>query len=232
MSPLPEKLINRWRDGYGAADDSAGILYWHILLGGNEQLRDAALAAQERLAAFAGLHMTPLQWLHITVLVAGPSEQISGQAMSEMLAAAQQSITGTAPITIELSRIIYHPEAIALAAEPTEALNPIREAAQNATRAVTGHNGMAERSSPKWSPHVTICYSTETQPAEPVIAALGKNSADCRVTVDAFSLVVQRGAEWLWKWSPAGTVSLVGPSQDQRQGQGQGHKYGGLRRAS
>jgi 2'-5' RNA ligase len=209
LSPLPERLINRWRNDYGAAAPEAGTLYWHILLGGNTQLLDVARIAQERLAHFAGLHMTPLQWLHLTVLVAGPTNQISDQAMNEMLAIAQRSISGTEPITIKLSRIIYHPEAIVLAAEPIEALNPIREAVLKATRAVTGHDGIAERSSPKWTPHVTLCYSTSTQPAGPIFAALGKKSADCRVTVDAFSLVVQRGAEWLWQWSPVGTVSLT-----------------------
>lgn len=220
MSPLPEQLTDRWRDGYGAAPPEAGTLYWHILLSGNTRLRAAARAAQERLADFPGLHMTPLQWLHLTVLIAGPEDQISHREMNEMLAIAQQSMSGAAPISIELSRIVYHSEAIILAAEPAASLNPIREAAQKATQAVTGHDGIAGRSSPEWAPHVTLCYSTSTQPAEPIIAALGKKSADCHVTIDSFSLVVQRGAEWLWKWSPVGTVSLAGPSNLRRADRG------------
>jgi 2'-5' RNA ligase len=210
VSPFPEQLINRWRDGYGAADPTAGTLYWHILLGDNTRLHKAARTAQERLAEFPGLHMTPLQWLHLTVLIAGPANQISDQAMNEMLAIARLSISGTAPITIEFSRIIYHPEAILLAAQPVEALTPIREAAQQATRAVTGHDGIPERSSPIWTPHVTLCYSTSTQPVEPIVAALGKKIPDCHVTIHALNLVIQQGAEWLWNWSPVGTVSLNG----------------------
>src|SRR5260370_18028134 len=127
MSPLPRQLVDRWRDGRGAAEAGAGTLYWQILIGGNSQFRKAASTAQDGLAKFTGLHMTPLQWLHLTVLIAGPANQISGQAMDEMLAAARLSVSGTAPITIELSRVIYHPEAIVLAAQPTEALSPIRE---------------------------------------------------------------------------------------------------------
>ena len=212
MSPLPKQLINRWRDGYGAADPAAGTAYWHILLGGNTKLRETARTAQERLAEFTGLHMTPLQWLHLTVLIAGPVNQISDQAMNEMLTIARLSISDTAPIEIEFSRIIYHPEAIVLSAEPVGALTPIREAAQQATRAVTGHDGIAERSSLIWTPHVTLCYSISTQPTEPIIAALGKKLPDCPVTIDAFSLVIQHGAEWLWNWSPVGTVSMTGSS--------------------
>jgi 2'-5' RNA ligase len=208
MSPLPTHLVDRWRDGRGAADPRAGTLYWHILLGSNAQLRKTARTAQDRLAKFTGLHMTPLQWLHLTVLIAGPASQISAQAVDEMVAIARLSITGTAPITVELSRIIYHPEAIVLAAQPTEALSPIRDAARQATLAVTGHEGVAERSSPTWTPHVTLCYSTSAQPAEPIIAALGKRLPDCQITIDAFNLVIQYGAEWLWNWSPVGTVPM------------------------
>jgi 2'-5' RNA ligase len=211
MSPLPKQLINRWRDGYGAAAPAAGTLYWHVLLGGNEQLCETARTAQGRLAGFSGLHMTPLRWLHLTVLHAGSANHIPAQAMNEMLAAARASISGTAPVTIEFSRVIYHPEAIVLAAQPAEALSPVREAARQATLAILGHEGIADRSSPTWTPHVTLCYSTSTQPAEPIIAALGKRIPDCQVTIDAFNLVVQYGAEWLWNWSPAGTVPISGP---------------------
>lgn len=210
MSPLPARLADRWRDGRGAADPGAGTLYWHVLLGGNTRLREAACAAQDRLGKFTGLHMTPLQWLHLTVLIAGPAGQISVQAMDQMLAIAKLSIAGTAPITVELSRIIYHPEAIVLAAQPAEALRPIREAARHATLAVTDREGVAERSSLTWIPHMTLCYSTSAQPAEPIIATLGKKLPDCQVTINAFNLVIQRGAEWHWNWSPVGTVPLPG----------------------
>jgi 2'-5' RNA ligase len=173
-------------------------------------LRESARIARDRLAGFDGLHMTPLQWLHLTVLVAGPANQIPEQAMSEMLSLARRSVTSTAPITIELSKVIYHPEAIMLAAQPAEALDSIRDAAQQATFAVTGNSGTTDRSSRTWVPHVTLAYSTSAQPADPIIAALGKNLPSCRLTIDAFSLVIQRGSEWLWNWSPVGTVSLPG----------------------
>jgi hypothetical protein len=156
--------------------------------------------------------MTPLRWLHLTVLIAGTTHPIPGPAMNEMLAVAAESVSGIAPVTVELSRVIYHPEAIVLTAQPAEALTPVLDAARQATLAVTGHDGFAERSSPTWIPHVTLCYSTSTQPAGPIIAALGKKVPDCQVTIDAFNLVIQHGSEWLWNWSPVGTVTLPGPS--------------------
>jgi len=210
MSPLPEQLIDRWRDGYGAADPAKGTLYWHILLGNNSPFRNIVLAAQDRLSGFSGLHMTPLQWLHITVLIAGPAGHISSQAISEMLETAQLSISDIGPIEVEFSRVIYHAEGIVLAAHPFEVLSPIREAAQTATRAVMGHDGLSERSSPIWTPHVTLCYSTSIQPAGPIIGALGKNLPRCRVAIEGFDLVIQRGSEWLWNWSSVGAVSITG----------------------
>lgn len=210
MSPLPERLTSRWTDGHDSAGPDYGLLWWLVLLGSHPQLRSAARAAQTRISNFPGLHMTPLRWLHLTVLIAGPADQISEQARNEMLAIARSSLSGTGPITIELSRIFYHPEAIVLTAHPAEALSPLREAAQRATQAVTGHSGTDDRSSPQWTPHVTLCYSTSDQPAQPIIEALGKELPKCQVPVDNLTLVLQQEAESLWNWSPAGAVSLPG----------------------
>jgi 2'-5' RNA ligase len=210
VNALPANLTDRWRDGRGAGEHGSETLYWHVLLGGDPQLRAAAQAAQSRIARFPGLHMTPLDWLHLTVLAAGPANQVSDQARNEMLSIARSSLARIKPISVEFSRVFYHPEAIALVAGPGEALAPVREAAERATRAVTGHAGTDDSSSSPWTPHVTLCYSTSEQPAGPIIAALGKTVPRCCVTVGALSLVVQRGAEWLWDWLPAGMVTLPG----------------------
>jgi 2'-5' RNA ligase len=220
MTPLPEQFTGRWGDGHGSADPECGLLWWLVLLGSDAQLRSAARAAQSRISHFPGLHMTPLRWLHLTVMIAGPADQISEHARNEMLAIARSCLSGTGPITIELSRIFYHPEAIVLTAHPAEALSPLREAAQRATQAVTGHSGTDDRSSPHWTPHVTLSYSTSDQPAQPIIAALGKELPKCQVSIDNLSLVVQQEAEWLWNWSPVGAVSLPGspPARLLREG--------------
>jgi 2'-5' RNA ligase len=208
VSPLPRNLADRWRDGRGDADADSETLYWHVLLGHDPQLRSSVRSAQARIARFPGLHMTPLQWLHLTVLIVGRSDQIPDQAIDEMLRVARSLLSRVAPITVEFSHILYHPEAIMLAAHPADALGPVREAARQATQAVSGHEGALSRSSRLWIPHVTLCYSTSDQPAEPIIAALGKNLPSCHVSVDTLSLVIQRGPEWLWDWVPAGAALL------------------------
>ncbi len=166
--------------------------------------------------------MTPLRRLHLTVLIAGQADQIPEHDRKEMLANARSCLADTGPITVEFSRIFYHPEAIVLAAHPAEALSPIRDAAQRATQAVTGHCGGDDRSSPQWIPHVTLSYSTVIQPAQPIITALGKRLPSCQVTIDKLSLVEQHGSERLWNWSLAGAISLPGSSPARLAGKARG----------
>jgi 2'-5' RNA ligase len=205
MSPMPAEFINRWRDRAEPAPGE-GLVYWHMLVGEHPEAAAAAQDAQRRLAAFKGFHLTPLKWLHMTTLIVGPGDQVSVGDMQELAGSAACRLAGTAPITIALEKVLYHPEAIMLAATPAAALTPVREAALAATREVTGTDGQAE--SRPWNPHVTIAYSTSDQPAGPVIEALGRNLPERQFQVSAVSLVIQQGPERLWDWHPVTAVRL------------------------
>jgi 2'-5' RNA ligase len=207
MTPLPAAFQDRWRERRDAPA-SLGTVYWHVLLGTQPQVRDIASRAQQRLAPFTGLHLTPLQWLHMTVLVAGSTDEISDDDISEMLAKAELSLTGTQPVTVSLGRILYHPEAIILDVQPANALRPLLDAADAATRAVLGRPGTIDSGMPSWAPHVTLCYSTDRQPTRPIISALGKRLPTCEVTIDALHLIIQRGPERIWDWHPVGAARL------------------------
>jgi hypothetical protein len=64
-------------------------------------------------------------------------------------------------------------------------------------------------SSSGWIPHITLCYSTARQPAQPIIETRGKDLGTYDITVNALSVVVQRGAERRWDWHPVGTITLT-----------------------
>ena len=213
MSPLPQELVDRWQR---RSDNrpGEGTVYWHILLGENTGLRNIVEQAQERLSSFPRLHLTPLRWLHITTLIAGSADDIDDNDMAEMLAAARSYLSKTAPITVTFRRIFYHPEAIVLGVHPLEALAPIREAAL----AATGQENRVPGRVQPWMPHVTLCYSTGCQPAEPIIAALGKELPAHDVTIESLSLVVQRGPERLWNWHHVGAARLGDPDLRLYQG--------------
>jgi 2'-5' RNA ligase len=204
MSPLPAQFTDRWSDRAGEPSFEDAVC-WHVLLGGQAAVRAVAADARQRLAGFGGLHWTPMRWLHMTVLLAGPAADIGPDARREMVARASSRLAAIAPVTVTFSRVFYHPEAIVLDASPASALSPVFDAAQAATREVTGGSGDASA----WIPHLTLCYSTSEQPAAPIIAALGKTMPPCEVTIDSLSLVVQNGPEQLWDWHRVGDARLV-----------------------
>jgi 2'-5' RNA ligase len=201
---LPEQMTDRWAR---RSDPAPGqrTLYWHILMRDYPAVGDLAGQARRRLAPFTGLHMTPLEWLHMTIHVAGPAEQPSDQQMQHMTAVASEHLTGVPPITVSLSKILYHPEAIMLAVTPADNLAPIRAAALAATNAVISP---ANEDDSGWTPHVTLCYSTAQQPARPIITALGRQLPERQIDIHALSLVIQDGPERDWNWTTAGTIRL------------------------
>jgi 2'-5' RNA ligase len=205
---LPSQMTDRWAS---RADPKPGerTLYWHVLMRDYPAVGDLARQAHERLAPFTGLHVTPLEWLHMTALVAGPAKQFTLPQIKQMAASAAAYLAGNPPITVSLSKILYHPEAIMLAVTPAEALAPIRAAALAATREVTGSSTDDDG---QWTPHVTLCYSTGHQAAKPIIEALGMQLPERQIQVSAVSLVLQNGPERDWRWTVANTVRLETPA--------------------
>lgn len=208
MNDLPAELIDRWQSRVEPRHGQ-GAIYWHILLGDDPNVRALATEAQRRLAQFKGLHMTPQRWLHATMLIVGSTDNITEQQMTAMTEQASELLSRVDPITVTLGRILYHPEGIVLEIQPRDALTPVLRAVQTATCSVTGQEGHINGNGP-WIPHVTICYSTSRQPAEPIIKALGQKLPSRQVQVSAVSLVIQRGPERLWDWHSYETVRMCG----------------------
>jgi 2'-5' RNA ligase superfamily len=196
---LPEQFTDRRQPRPGAPgfDDS---VCWHLLLGDVEPAQAIAKEGQQRLGGFPGLHMTPLRWLHATVLLAGRAADLTQAGLDQMLRAARLKLIGVAPQAVTLGRVIYHPEGIVLPMSPAGALAPVFEAARAATLEVTAKPGITSTDGPSWVPHVTLCYSVSQQPAAPVIAALGKTLPAREITIDKLSLVIQHGPALSWDW--------------------------------
>jgi 2'-5' RNA ligase len=206
VSPLPTEMIDRWEHRADQAPGE-GLVYWHMLLGSHPEVVELARTAQDRLSAFSGLHHTPLNWLHMTALIAGPAEEITEPQISQMAEAATRLLASTPPIRVTFSKVLYHPEAIMIAATPPEALAPIAEAAKTATQEVTSTPGRPGNKLP-WTPHITIAYSTARRPAAPIIQALGRELPEVSVEIPAISLVVQQGPERSWDWRRVATARI------------------------
>jgi 2'-5' RNA ligase len=220
VNATPAEMIDRWQKRVEPAPGK-GLIYWHMLLGDHPGVVAMARSAQQRLAPFTGLHMTPLKWLHMTALIGGSADEITGPELQQMAAAASRQLAATPPITVTLEKVLYHPEAIMLAARPRDALIPVLEAARSATYEVTGQYGQPGNQSP-WTPHITVCYSTARQPARPIMSALGHELPGRSVQISTVSVVIQRGPERQWDWNPVATIRF-GAAHDAT---GSDHIYG------
>ena len=205
MGTPPVRFRDRWRRRTDLLP-SQSVIYWHILIGSQPAVTDLAQMARHRVASFSGFHMTPLKWLHITVLTGGPADHVPAGGLQQMVHTASELLSDLEPISVTIGKFLYHPEGIMLDVEPEDALVPIRDAVRIATSTTTGYGGMDD--SP-WKPHITLCYSTACQPAEPVMAALGPALPAREIRIDTVSLVIQHGPERLWDWRIAGTVRFA-----------------------
>src|SRR5437868_11949630 len=127
MSPLPAEMVDRWRDRADTRPGE-GTFYWHMLIGQYPQARAIAREAQDRLAAFPGLHFTPIRWLHMTTLVIGSTDSLPIAQAQIMLAETSRLLAGLPPITVTLGRVLYHPQAVMLGVDPSNLLAPLHDA--------------------------------------------------------------------------------------------------------
>jgi 2'-5' RNA ligase len=206
MNGLPAEMIDRWQDRPEPAPGE-GLIYWHMLVGTDPDVIALAREARRKLAPFTGLHLTPYAWLHVTALIAGSASEISGDQIRQMTTAAGRRLADIPPITVTVGKVLFHSEAIMLAAQPAEALLPVLEAVREATQEVTARPGRAGSKLP-WTPHITIAYSTARQPAEPIITALGRSLPERKVQISTVSVVDQRGPERSWDWHPEATIGF------------------------
>ena len=58
MTTLPVQMIDRWASR-SEPGPGQGTVYWHMLMNDHPQVVSLATKAQQRLAPFTGLHMTP-----------------------------------------------------------------------------------------------------------------------------------------------------------------------------
>ena len=209
MTTLPAQMIDRWHNR-AEPGPGEGAVYWHMLMNDHPHVVDLAREAQQRLARFPGLHMTPLERLHMTAMIAGPADEFSQDQLQQMITVASAMLADTRAITVTVGGILYHPEAIMLAVKPKRALTSIHDAVQAATRAVTGGHD-PDGDPPRWIPHITVCYSTAEQAMAPIIAALGPQPRECQIQISTVSLVIQHGPERLWDWRTVGAIYLPAP---------------------
>jgi hypothetical protein len=178
MTALPTQMIDRWEH---RADQAPGqdVVYWHVLMRDHPEVIALARHAQQRLATFPGLHMTPLKWLHMTTMVAGPAERFTPGQLDRMAETAAKLLADVPPITVTLGRILYHPEAIMLGVGSAKALAPIRNAAATATNLVTSDRRI-EATSRTGPPTSQSATASRTSPQHPSLQPSARTCLDAK----------------------------------------------------
>lgn len=205
MSPLPVQMRDRWAN---RAEPAAGqgSVYWHVLVGVHPEARAAAADVRSALSDFPGLHLTPPEWLHMTLFAAGSTADIDDEHLADAAASVKEALRGYSPLDVSVGRVLYHPEAIMLAVEPVQPLRDLHERVRIAS--TSAFPDLDVSPSENWIPHVTVAYSTAGQPAAPIIDGLGASVVARRFTINALSLVVQWGPEQFWDWETTARVLL------------------------
>lgn len=205
VSPLPARMADRWQaraePGPGQAQ-----LYWHVLMRDQPQVRALAAVARGRLSGFSGLHFTPEQWLHLSIHRVGLTTDFSHGEIEALVGQARPLLQRIPPVTFTLGQVLYHPEAITLGARPPDALDAVARAVRQTAASTPDRS--ADDPTPSGIPHVTVAYSTQDQPADPIIAALGRVLPECPVTIEAIHLIAQHGPERAWNWQSLARIAL------------------------
>ena len=174
---------------------------------GHLEVAELVRIAQTRLAWLRGLDLVPREWLHMTTLIAGFSDEITADQVDTMADHARRLLACTPPIRITLGRVLYHPRAVMLDARPHEALDPVLRVVQDATHLATRRDGRLITSRgyriSRWP------YSNMVRPAAPVIEALGRELPRRDVAISSISLISQ-APEHLWTWHLVADVPFGG----------------------
>jgi len=203
----PDRMTDRWRHR-PELSEVHGTVYWHLLIDQAAPVRETVATAQSTLSAFPDLHLTPDRWLHITIFPIGSRGDVSAEQLADLIGQARDRLVPIPPIPLVVGRVLYHPEAIAVAVRPRRALTPLFDIARLATRASIRRSFMPDQDGPIWVPHITLAYGTADRPAGPIIAGLGHDLPERGLVITSMSLVVQRGPEQSWNWEVIGTARL------------------------
>jgi 2'-5' RNA ligase len=207
VSPVPERMRDHWWWRPGVRPGRR-VLVWHILVDDQPEARALAETCQEQLAGVPGLDLIPAEWLHMTTQVIGFADEISAAEVRAMTASAAERLQLLGPLSVELRRVLFFDEGVALGIHPPRALDPVRTGIRDAVAEnVTAHQLADE---PAWTPHLSVAYSNSEGSAAPIIEALTARPEPCPLAVRDVRLVSQERVDHLYRWDQIATIPLGG----------------------
>ncbi|MBA9001945.1 2'-5' RNA ligase family protein [Thermomonospora cellulosilytica] len=207
MSPMPDRMSDHWWWRPGVRPGRR-LLVWHILVDDQQDVHSIVRECQDKLAPLDGLDLIPAEWLHMTTQIIGFGDEIPQTEIDAMIEAAGKRLAELPPITVQLGRLLFHPEVVMLGIDPPRALDPVRAAVRDAVAETVTVHQLDDW--PEWTPHLSVAYSHDDGPAAPVIEALAERPSPRPLVVRDVQLVAQLRTGRLYHWERLATVPLGG----------------------
>ena len=208
---LPDQMTDRWQHRPEPAPGE-GVVSWHMLVRDYPEVVDLARQAQQRLAGLDGLHMTPLRWLHVTTLLAGPAADFSPVKLRQMTETAADLLASMPTAAVTLGQVLYHPEAIMLGVTPVKALTAIYDAARSGTHRVTGEQAPDGRPA-RWRRTSRSATARLAGPPSPSLTRWARIFPDATSTCVRSASSSSMAPERAWDWSIVSTIRLAAPAR-------------------
>ncbi|WP_234021958.1 MULTISPECIES: 2'-5' RNA ligase family protein [unclassified Streptomyces] len=206
MTTRPENMRNHWwwRPGWSVG---RRFYTWHMTFEGQEDVRRLAAEYRNALAPLGdALTLIPDQWLHLTMQGIGFVGEVSEQDVHAVVDAARPRLAALPVFDAQLGPAVVDPEAVLLPVQPSDAVVAVRDAIREAIGDVLG---TVPEKADGFRPHVSVAYSAEDGPAEPVIKALsGIRVVPAQARISSAELIVIHRDNQMYEWKPFATVPL------------------------
>ncbi|MGW0926043.1 2'-5' RNA ligase family protein [Streptomyces sp. NPDC002755] len=193
-----------WRPGWSVG---RRFYTWHLIFEGQDDVH--RLAAEYRLAlAPLGNILTPIpdHWLHLTMQGIGFVGETKEQDVHSIADAAQSRLAAIPAFNVRIGPAVLDPEAVLLHVHPDGPVRAVRNAIREAIGDVLGE---VPENADGFTPHVSVAYSAEDGPAEPIAQVLAsRNLLPAHGRISTAELIVIHRDNQMYEWETFAKVPL------------------------
>lgn len=193
-----------WRPGWSMR---RRFYTWHLTFEGQDDVHRLAAEYRSALAPLGDI-LTPIpnQWLHLTMQGIGFVGETKEQDVHAIVDAAHRRLAAIQAFDLQIGPEVLDPEAVLLQAHPDGLVRAVRNAIRGAIGDVVGK---VPEKGEGFIPHVSVAYSAEDGPAEPIAQVLdGLTLAPAQARISSAELIVIHRDNQIYEWEPFAKVSL------------------------
>lgn len=197
-----QRLRNHW-----SRPNSPPAYYWYLTFERNAKLHSLTRECQKAIA-FPYYDLTPVSYLHLTLLRVAFIDDVEPDDIGSIEAAAVQAAQKISPFKLTIGALGGTAGAIGFSAFPAEPIVELRDAFRLAS--VSAYPGALIGDS-AFHPHVTIAYANSAVSAADAIAVAEKlNSAHVDTEINDAALVLLTRGQQSYAWRVVSRIPLAG----------------------